>query len=68
MSKSDSAGSCRIALLILPSFNAMATMALTDPFRAANYLSARPLYRWSVESVRGVRHRLPLVDAVGGSH
>lgn len=42
--------SCRIAVLILPSFNAMATMALLDPFRAANYLSAVPLYSWQVVS------------------
>ena len=38
--------SCRIAVLTLPSFNVLATMALLDPFRAANYLSAAPLYGW----------------------
>ena len=41
---------CRIAVLILPSFNALATMAFLDPFRAANYLSASPLYDWQVVS------------------
>lgn len=48
MSNQAAAASCRIAVLILPSFNAMATMALLDPFRAANYLSAAPLYGWQV--------------------
>jgi len=41
-------GSCRIAILILPSFNAMATLAFMDPFRAANYLGVSALYRWQV--------------------
>lgn len=53
MSTRDPAAACRIALLILPSFNAMASMALTDPFRAANYLSARTLYRWEILSLDG---------------
>ena len=43
--------SCRIAVLILPSFNAMATMAFVDPFRAANYLGAAPLYGWQLVSL-----------------
>lgn len=46
MRANPGATSCRIAVHILPSFNAMATMALLDPFRAANYLSAAPLYSW----------------------
>lgn len=42
----------RIALLVLPNFNALAATALIDPFRAANYLrgpEADPssLYSWS---------------------
>jgi len=41
----------RIAVLLLPNFNALATMALIDPFRAANYLRGPDLppelqYRW----------------------
>jgi transcriptional regulator GlxA family with amidase domain len=40
------ARSRHIATLILPRFNALATLAFIDPFRAANYLSARPLYSW----------------------
>ena len=44
---------CRIAILVLPSFNAMATMALTDPFRAANYLGAQALYSWDIISLDG---------------
>lgn len=31
---------------MLPAFNAHATTAFIDPFRAANYLSANHLYRW----------------------
>ncbi len=36
----------RIAVLLLPSFNALATMALVDPLRAANYIDGRRLYEW----------------------
>ena len=41
----------RIAVLLLPNFNALATMALIDPFRVANYLRGPDLspalrYRW----------------------
>jgi AraC family carnitine catabolism transcriptional activator len=43
----------RIAVLVLPSCNAMATMALLDPFRAANYLNARVRYRWQLVAVNG---------------
>ena len=42
-----------IAVLVLPSFNAMATMALLDPFRAANYLAGAPRYRWDILSLGG---------------
>ena len=31
----------------MPSFNAMATMALLDPFRAVNYLKGVRCYRWT---------------------
>lgn len=36
----------RIGVVVLPKFNAMATVAFIDPFRAANYLSAKQLYSW----------------------
>ncbi|GAB5468744.1 MAG: GlxA family transcriptional regulator [Rhodospirillales bacterium] len=44
-------GGRRIALVLLPNFNALASMALLDPFRAANYLrgpavETQSLYRW----------------------
>jgi transcriptional regulator GlxA family with amidase domain len=38
--------SSRIGVVVLPEFNAMATVAFIDPFRAANYLSANQLYTW----------------------
>ena len=43
----------RLAFVLLPHFNAMATVAAIDPFRAANYLSARKLYDWTVLSLHG---------------
>lgn len=43
----------RIAVLLLPSFNAMATVALLDPFRAANYLAGEPHYAWRMLSLDG---------------
>lgn len=36
----------RVAILLLPSFNAMATTALLDPFRASNYLTGEARYSW----------------------
>ena len=42
---------CRLAVLLHPSFNALATMAFLDPFRAANYLSANRLYEWEFLSL-----------------
>jgi AraC family carnitine catabolism transcriptional activator len=38
----------RIAVIVVPSFNAAATLAFLDPFRAANYLSGAPLYGWQL--------------------
>lgn len=35
-----------LTIAIVPRFNAMATLALIDPFRAANYLAGDTLYRW----------------------
>ena len=48
----------RIAVLLLPNFNALATMALIDPFRAANYLRGPDLppdlqYRWQFLTLGG---------------
>ncbi|MEM7221451.1 MAG: GlxA family transcriptional regulator [Pseudomonadota bacterium] len=42
-----------LGFLLLPSFNAGATTAAIDPFRVANYLSARRLYRWTLVSPDG---------------
>ncbi len=44
---------CTIGMLLLPGFNSMAVHAFIDPFRAANYLRATPLYRWPFLSVDG---------------
>lgn len=46
-------GACTLALLLLPGFNSMAMHAFIDPFRAANYLKSRVLYRWPFVSVEG---------------
>lgn len=45
--------STSIAVLLLPAFNALATMALLDPFRAANYLTGSTLYDWDMVSLAG---------------
>ena len=37
----------------MPGFNAGATTAAIDPFRAANSPSARRLYRWTLVSLDG---------------
>ena len=42
-----------IVVLITQHFNMAATVCFLDPFRAANYLEGRPVYRWSLVSVRG---------------
>lgn len=43
----------RIGIVLLPAFNAMATVSFTDPFRAANYLAGVHLYKWWHISVTG---------------
>ena len=43
----------RIALIVTPHFNIAATMGFLDPFRAANYLAGRTLFRWDICSDRG---------------
>jgi transcriptional regulator GlxA family with amidase domain len=45
--------SARIGILLLPPFNALATMALVDPLRAANYIDGRRLYEWDFLSFDG---------------
>ncbi|HMB76914.1 MAG TPA: hypothetical protein VKN76_10970, partial [Kiloniellaceae bacterium] len=45
--------SCRVGMLLLPGFNALAAQAFLDPFRAANYLRGRALYRWPLFSPDG---------------
>lgn len=42
-----------IAIVVTPRFNMAATVGFIDPFRAANYLEGRPLYRWKVASLSG---------------
>lgn len=42
-----------IAVVLLPAFNALATMAFLDPFRAANYLTGSTLYSWDMVSLNG---------------
>lgn len=42
-----------MAVVLLPAFNAMATMAFLDPLRAANYLTGTALYAWDVISREG---------------
>ena len=42
-----------IAVVVLPAFNAHATTAFVDPFRAANYVEAQHLYRWQYFSSDG---------------
>lgn len=39
-----------IVVLVTPHFNLAATMAFLDPFRAANYLAGRQMFRWRIAS------------------
>lgn len=47
----------QIAVIVVPSFNAAATLAFLDPFRAANYLSGAPLYTWQLFGPGPTRER-----------
>lgn len=38
--------SLNISVILVPDFNAMATFAFIDPFRAANYLGNEAMFRW----------------------
>ena len=49
----ETSQSFRIILVVTPHFNIAATMACLDPFRAANYLRGRSLFRWDVCSEAG---------------
>lgn len=40
----------RIGVILLPSYNCLATSALLDPLRAANYVAGQPLYTWDFVS------------------
>ena len=40
-------------MLLLPGFNGLAALAFVDPFRAANYLRGRRIYRWDFLSSDG---------------
>ena len=42
-----------ILLVVTPHFNMAGTMAFIDPFRAANYLGGRVLFRWHLASETG---------------
>lgn len=44
---------CQIAIIVTPHFNAATTLSFVDPFRAANYLSGTPRYRWTIASSDG---------------
>lgn len=52
-SLSNVARPINIGLLLLPAFNSLALNAFVDPFRAANYLRGRQLYRWQFLSLDG---------------
>lgn len=43
----------RIALLLVPGFSLMSYASLVEPFRAANILAGRELYRWTHVSTDG---------------
>lgn len=43
----------RISVIVAHGFNLNATVGFLDPFRAANYLAGRNLYRWTVLSANG---------------
>ena len=51
--QSQTQDSISIAVLLLPAFNALATTAFLDPFRAANYLTGSTLYAWDLISPSG---------------
>lgn len=43
----------QLAMVVVPGFNIAATFAFLDPFRAANYLAGRALFRWVLASPGG---------------
>ena len=51
----------RLTFLIVPRFNLIEIVAVIEPMRVANYLSASPLYAWEVVSFDG-----PMITASNG--
>jgi len=49
----ETAPPLRIAMIVAPRFNLAPTMAFLDPFRVANYLEGKQLFRWSMLSADG---------------
>jgi transcriptional regulator GlxA family with amidase domain len=43
----------QIGVIMLPSYNCLATSALLDPLRAANYVAGQQLYAWDFISLAG---------------
>lgn len=43
----------KILMIVTPDFNLAATVGMLDPFRAANYLQRRSLFRWTIVSEAG---------------
>ena len=43
----------KFLVVIFPYFNAAATAAFVDPFRAANYLSGKTCFHWEFASSEG---------------
>ncbi len=46
-------GAIHLRIILLPNFNHFATMGFIDPFRVANYLEGRPVFRWEFVSENG---------------
>ncbi|MBS0220908.1 MAG: GlxA family transcriptional regulator [Proteobacteria bacterium] len=42
-----------VGFLLIPGFSMLGYVSVIEPLRAANYLSGRPLYRWSHVSIDG---------------
>ena len=51
MANGFSSQAASISVLLAPGYNMAATLAFIDPFRAANYLSGAPFYRWALFGV-----------------
>lgn len=49
----ESSGVIELSVVLTPGFNGFATMGFIDPFRAANYLEGRKIFRWRFFSETG---------------